>query len=88
MDVSFVIDKKGLNVVKQNRNYSKEKIPVSLKILRETDKALQCTEDGENEFWLPKSQIDYDEDTIEIGKVSELSVPRWLCEEKEIVTGD
>lgn len=62
-----------------------EKIGVSLKVLRESDKALLCTQNGEEEFWLPKSQIDYDEDTVEIGKVSDFNIPKWLMEEKQIV---
>lgn len=75
---------------KERSPASREKLPVSLKVITQSEKALLCTEglkDGEGKlvsFWLPKSQIEYDEEMLEKGKVLEVSVPRWLCEEKGI----
>ena len=70
-----------------------ELMAVSLRVLIDREKALLCTEglkdeEGKQiEFWLPKSQIVYDEDSLEIGKVLDIEVPRWLIEEKGVTSG-
>lgn len=61
---------------------------LSLKILRETEKALQVTEGlldaqgNQINHWLPKSQIDGD---YEIGAVCILVIPEWLVIEKGLI---
>lgn len=58
-------------------------VDISLEFLRETEKAIQVTEDsGKTKHWLPKSQIEYD--LKENGSV-EVQLPRWLYEEKGFI---
>ena len=53
---------------------------ITATIKRETDAAILVECDG-NEVWLPKSQIDYDEDCTE-GDEIEIEVPQWLADSK------
>jgi hypothetical protein len=46
---------------------------------RETDKAICVSEDGTKEFWLPKSQIEFEHKTD--GSV-DVTLPIWLAKEK------
>lgn len=48
--------------------------------IRETDKAILVSE-GSEEFWLPKSQIEYD--LMPDGTV-EVTMPIWLAREKKV----
>lgn len=60
-----------------------EIVDLSLEFLRETDKAIQVTEDGgKTSQWLPKSQIEFELKTD--GSV-EVQLPRWLYEEKGFI---
>lgn len=60
-----------------------EIVDLSLEFLRDTEKAIQVTEDGgKTTQWLPKSQIEYD--LKEDGSV-EVQLPRWLYEEKGFI---
>lgn len=63
---------------------SREKVTISLKYLgiSASGKAIKVTEDGKENHWLPVSQIDYDEDIAEEGKVMDVTLPLWLKEEK------
>lgn len=54
--------------------------------LQETEDAILLGIDGD-EIWLPKSQIEYDEDH-ERGDYMEVEVPDWLCEQKGLDDGD
>jgi hypothetical protein len=40
---------------------------------------------GEEEEWLPISQIEFDETAIMTGEVTTIKLPRWLAEEKGFV---
>jgi hypothetical protein len=53
----------------------------SFEFCRETDKAICVTEDGKEEFWLPKSQIEYE--ILEGGGVN-VTMPIWLAREKKL----
>lgn len=48
---------------------------------RETDKAICVSEDGEEEFWLPKSQVEYE--MRNDGSV-DVTMPIWLAREKKV----
>ena len=69
------------------------KTTVSLKYLKEapSGKAILVTQglkDSEGEeitHWLPISQIDYDEDEVEVGRVFDCEVPDWLLRKTGIV---
>lgn len=68
---------------------SKELIDISLIVLTETIKAWKVTEgltdkDGKQiEHWLPKSQVEPEEEIIlPRSKPVVIAVPRWLVEEK------
>lgn len=59
----------------------REIVDVSLNFIRETDKAICCSEvTTENNFWLPKSQIEYE---IK-GSIVEVTLPLWLAQEKKL----
>lgn len=51
--------------------------------LAESDKAIKVLEDqmGENAFWLPKSQIEYE---IKPSGTVEVTMPIWLAKEKGV----
>ena len=51
--------------------------------IRETDMAILVEVEGD-EFWLPKSQIDW-LGCAEEGDEIEVRVPEWLAEEKELM---
>lgn len=52
------------------------------KIVRETDKAIQVTDDDLRFIWLPKSQCE-----IEMRKdgTADITLPEWLAKEKELL---
>lgn len=58
-----------------------EYVTLTGEVQRETDLAILFF-DGEKSFWLPKSQI---EDRVNFSDGVEITIPRWLAEEKEIV---
>ena len=59
-----------------------EMVEVDVKILLETKEALLVF-DGDNEVWLPKSQIEYD--FFEKGKEITIEIPEWIAIEKGLV---
>lgn len=61
-----------------------EMVFVSVDIISETDKGLLITATGDTEeFWLPKSQIDYDGSPGDTNVLLEL--PEWLAEDKNLI---
>lgn len=54
----------------------------TVEYVRETPAAILVIYDGEN-IWLPKSQISWI-GAAEEGDEIEVSIPRWLAEEKEM----
>lgn len=63
-----------------------ELVDISVQILRETEKAILVTEglkkDGKRiDHWLPKSAVEGDLSRL-YPEVVELTIPRWLYEEK------
>jgi hypothetical protein len=63
-----------------------EKIEVSVIFKHNTDNAILVS-DGDNDIWLPLSQIECDEDlsAFEPGDDIELLMPEWLAKEKGII---
>ena len=57
-------------------------VKVFLDFKKETEKAMLFT-DGENDFWLPKSQIMNQTEIAE--NEYELDIPEWLAIEKGLV---
>lgn len=59
-------------------------VDLSLHIHHETEKAILISLNGNREkaTWLPKSQIEYEEDRH--GGV-EVTIPEWLAKEKELI---
>lgn len=49
-------------------------------ILYETPEAILC-KDGKNEFWLPKSKIEWERR----GRKVDVVVPAWLAEQKGLI---
>ncbi|HUI23280.1 MAG TPA: hypothetical protein VLY82_02690 [Nitrososphaerales archaeon] len=62
--------------------------PVSVEVelaIASTDQAILIRiEDGEEEIWIPKSQIHADSEVSEEGDSGTLIIPRWLAREKGI----
>lgn len=53
-------------------------INLELDLLHQTDEALLVT-DGDNEWWVPKSLCEYDED------IKWLTMPEWMALEKGMI---
>jgi hypothetical protein len=63
-----------------------EAVDVSVIFLGETDNAIRIEDAGENTVWLPKSQIEIQQDEEPVaGKTILVLLPRWLAEEKGLV---
>lgn len=54
-------------------------IDIACEIKRETEKAYAISDDGENIIWVPKSQVEFDEDQ------GTMAMPEWLAEEKGLI---
>ncbi len=61
-----------------------ESIEIYMEIHHETDKAFLVSEDGENKVWLPKSQVETDQDCGS-GDSVVFRIPEWLAFEKELI---
>jgi len=59
-------------------------IEITAEIKIETDKAFLLSDDGENEEWFPKSQLNYDPDS-QVGDIVHFEMPEWLAIEKEFI---
>ena len=57
-----------------------DKVEITADFIRETEKAV-LIDDGDNEIWLPKSQIDYAINDSTIALV----LPEWLAVDKGLV---
>lgn len=53
-------------------------------VLRETGAAILIEYENE-EFWIPKSQIQEDSEACSKGDVGTLSIPKWLAKEKGLL---
>lgn len=62
---------------------SQELIELSLDLVKKSDGALLVS-DGDNEAWLPKSLIEYDEEP-ERGRSIDIELPEWLAIEKGLI---
>lgn len=62
---------------------SAEKEPFAVEFRHETEMAILVF-DGDEEIWLPKSQIEYDEDAY-FGDTIEVLIPEWLALEKRMI---
>ena len=60
-----------------------EKIEICLEIKKETEKAFLVT-GGDVEEWLPKSQIELDQNGGE-GDTVIITMPEWMAEKKEFI---
>lgn len=64
---------------------SKEFVEISCQVRIKTDKAI-CINDGANEAWIPRSQIeDPDPEDMQIGETITLLIPEWLANEKGLI---
>ncbi len=52
--------------------------------ISETDLAILVDIDGD-EVWLPKSQIEMSDGSLDAGDLIEIDVPDWLAEEKGLL---
>lgn len=58
---------------------------LAVEFVRETENAI-LVKDGNNEVWIPKSQVTYDEDLeLKRGLALEIELPEWLAEEKGLI---
>jgi hypothetical protein len=58
-------------------------IELDLEVKHKTNNAFLVS-DGDNDFWLPISQIDWEE-PAEIGDITTFYISQWLAEEKGLV---
>jgi hypothetical protein len=56
-------------------------VELALKVTMIREKAIRVTEDDKNYYWLPRSQISFDED-VEEGQIAEITMPGWLASER------
>jgi hypothetical protein len=65
----------------------REDTEVSVEFLRETDKAILVTDTGDpsDAVWLPKSQIEVQEEDPERGDTITVTLPEWLAEDKGLI---
>lgn len=63
---------------------NKDLVEIDLTIKAETDMALLVDDGCIEEVWLPKSQIQYDEDA-EVGDTIIVDVPEWLALDKGLI---
>lgn len=61
----------------------KDPVEFCVIIRRETDKAF-LVQDGTKEIWIPKSQIELDQDGG-VGDTVVVTMPEWLAIEKELI---
>lgn len=67
----------------------KQLFDASLQYCGETEAALKVSE-GEDMFWLPKSQIEYEKESdgtavVDKNGCVEVTLPMWLAQEKKLV---
>ncbi len=60
-----------------------EPIEIWVELIMITNAAILIN-DGQTEAWLPKSQIEYDDDA-EPGDTIDIEMPEWLAVEKDLV---
>lgn len=58
------------------------KEPFTVQLIRETEASI-LVDHGAGECWLPKSQIEYDDDAEE-GDYMEVEIPIWLAEKEGV----
>ena len=63
-----------------------QKVTLELHLHAATDRAIYVSDDGEedNAVWLPRSQIDVDENA-EIGETTSIEVPEWLAKREGLI---
>lgn len=59
-------------------------IEITAEVKAETKKAFLLSDDGENETWVPKSQLTYAAEP-ETGDIIVFEMPEWLAVEKGLV---
>lgn len=57
---------------------------VYVEVEKETDKAI-LVNDGEDTYWIPKSQIDEESEVHHEGDEGLLVIPEWLAEDKGMI---
>ena len=65
------------------QNMNDEIVEIVGEFVAETDMAI-LLDDGDNEVWLPKSQIDYDADA-NVGATIDVTIPEWLAIQEGLV---
>lgn len=61
-----------------------KEVEICLEIKQKTDKAFLVTDDGENSTWIPKSQVEPEQDCGP-GDTVIFVMPEWLATEKEFI---
>jgi hypothetical protein len=60
-------------------------VDLSLAIEGETEKAVRVRNLKDQPVWLPKSQVEVEEEEARSGRFAIVTMPQWLAEEKELV---
>jgi predicted RNA-binding protein (virulence factor B family) len=61
-----------------------KQVEICIEIKRKTPKAYLVSDGGDDEQWLPRSQMENDED-YDIGDTFTVSIPEWLAKEKGFI---
>ena len=66
---------------------SREMIACTVTFIRSTKDAVLVRDGDKDVVWLPKSQIEYDNDGGDpgTGTIIDVNVPEWLAEEKDLL---
>jgi hypothetical protein len=63
----------------------KEKITLQMVYKIQTSEAVLLGDDFLGEFWLPLSLIEIDLDNLERGDQVEVTLPKWLARERDLI---
>ena len=68
--------------MKQDKRH--EMIEFDMEYRHETDLAV-LVDDGDDQYWLPKSQVQYDDGEYEKGDIMTVYIPFWLAEDEGLI---
>jgi hypothetical protein len=60
-------------------------IELKIQIEHFTNKAILVKNLNDNKVWIPKSQIELDDEELSIGQIQEIQIPEWIAVDKELV---
>ena len=65
--------------------YDAQRVEVSVEFVRRTDRAILVKDGGDEELWLPLSQVEDFAEDAKPGDALDISLPEWLAKEKGLI---